>query len=112
MRKVLLLVALAATPALAASTSEVLVTTAGVQMPAINGRIGLEIFNYGPNALHCSFGTAISGNAFWVIAAADGGVPGHWTAAARTNHAIVCLAVSANQLTGAATIVNQLDGPV
>lgn len=109
MKRFLVLVALVATQAMAARTSEVLVTTTGVQMPALPSRVGLEIYNYGPNALHCSFGTSITSNAFWVIPALDGTVPGHWTAAAKTYHAIFCTAVSANQLTGAATIVNELD---
>lgn len=109
MKRFLALAALLATPAMAARTSEVLVTTTGVQMPALPSRVGLEIYNYGPNALHCSFGTAISSNAFWVIPALAGTVPGHWTAGARTYHAIFCAAVSSNQSTGAATIVNELD---
>lgn len=113
MKKALLL-ALLATPAWSASTSEVLVTTTGVQLPAISGRTGLEIYNYGPNPLHCSFGTAISSNAFWIVNAYDTTnparpAPGYWSAAARDYHKIFCVAVTASQLTGAATIINQLD---
>lgn len=109
MKRFAALVVLFALPAMAARTSEVLVTTAGVQLPALNGRLGLEVYNYGPNALHCAFGTSITGNAFWVVAAASGGVPGYWTSAARYYSTITCVAVSADQLTGAATIVNELD---
>lgn len=112
MKRLVLMAALAATPSLAASTSEVLVTTAGVQMPAINQRLGVEIWNYGPNPLRCSFGTAITGNAFWVINALSGTTPGYWSAGARTYHAIFCAAATADQVSGAATIVNQLDGPL
>lgn len=98
----------------AAHTSEVLVTTAGVALPALNGRLGLEVYNYGPNPLHCSFGTAITGNAYWVINSVDTTDashprPGYWSAAARSYQPIFCAAVSANQVTGAATIVNEID---
>lgn len=110
MKRVALLTALVALPALAARTSEVLVTTAGVQMPALPQRTGLEIYNYGPNPLQCSFGTSISSNAFWVIPALSGTTPGHWTAAARTYHSIFCRATTDDQVSGAATIVNELDG--
>lgn len=108
MKKVALLMLLAL-PAWAARTSEVLVTTTGVALPQLSGRLGLEVYNYGPNALHCSYGTAISGNAFWVVPAASGTTPGYWASASRDYHKIFCAAVTANQVTGAATIVNELD---
>lgn len=113
--KWLAVVALLLSPAaFAAHTTELLVTTSGVALPALNGRLGLEVYNYGPNALHCSFGTAITGNAFWVINSVDTTDashprPGYWSAAARSYQPIFCVAVSANQLTGAATIVNEID---
>jgi hypothetical protein len=114
MKRLPILALLFAAPALAAHTSEVLVTTAGVSLPALNGRLGLEVYNYGPNALHCSFGTAISSNAFWVINSVDTTdsshpKPGYWSAAAKSYQPIFCAAVSGNQVTGAATIVNEID---
>jgi hypothetical protein len=110
MKRLALLCALAfAAPAMAARTSEVLVLTTKTTMPALNNRSGLEIFNYGPNALHCSFGTEISGNAFWVINALSGTTPGYWSSAAKYYQTIVCEAVTSAQVSGAATIVNELD---
>lgn len=114
MKRLAALLFLISAPAWAAHTSEVLVTTTGVALPALNGRLGLEVYNYGPNALHCSFGTAITGNAYWVINSVDTTDashprPGYWSAAARSYQPIFCVAVSANQLTGAATIVNEID---
>lgn len=111
MKRIVILAMLATSPAMAARTSEVLVTTAGVQLPALSGRGGLEVYNYGPNPLHCSFGTAITGNAFWVVTALSGTTPGYWASAARDYHKIFCVAVTADQLTSAATIINELDFP-
>jgi hypothetical protein len=109
MKRLAALAVLLTSPAMAARTSEVLVTTAGVALPALNGRLGIEVFNYGPNPLHCVFGSSITGNTFWIIPALSGTSPGYWTSAARAHHAITCSAVTADQLTGAATIVNELD---
>lgn len=114
MKRLAALVLFLSGSAWAAHTSEVLVTTTGVALPALNGRLGLEVYNNGPNALHCSFGIAIAGNAFWVINPIDTTdathpKPGYWSAAAKSYQPIFCVAVSADQITGAATVVNEID---
>jgi hypothetical protein len=103
----LLLACLLPFAALADRTTEVLVTTAGTQLPKLQARRGLEVYNNGPNAICCAFATysatAVSGNSCRPIAAGAS-----WAVDARDSSSILCKATSANQVTGAATIVSEV----
>jgi hypothetical protein len=86
-------------------TTEVLVTTAAavpVPATALAGRRALEIQNLGPNAIWCSFGTPVATKAR-KIASGDA-----WAVDASDKVVVRCIASSADQVTGAATIANEV----
>ncbi len=109
MRKFLLVLALlipcaalAQTPTL---TTEILVTTGtAVSFPRDSKAFSVEIYNHGPNAIWCALvsqSAAISGKSRKIAA------EGTWAMPVSPVAAIWCIADTANQVTGAATIFTQ-----
>lgn len=98
-----------ATAALTGSkTTEVLVLTTATAMPQTStgprGRSAIEIFNNGPNSIYCAFTEAAAVvNKARPIAAGTS-----WSIDARSHIGIWCIAATANQVTGAATVVSEL----
>jgi hypothetical protein len=88
-------------------TQEVLVLHSGPTLiPRSAGTRGLEIFNNGPNKIWCALsgdaGTAVSTKSRPISAGAS------WSVDALSFQAIYCLADTADQVTGAATIVSEV----
>lgn len=87
-------------------TREVLVTTGAVQVTSTwEGRGGVEILNLGPNDLWCGIGASARAvlNKSRRIK-----TDGTWAVDLGPKLQIWCLAATANQVTGAATIVNEV----
>lgn len=94
------------------TTTEVLVLTTATALPYSGGtatsgtvgRVGIEIFNNGPNTIYCAFSsaTAVVNKARPIAAGAS------WALDAMGRVGIWCIAATASQLTGAATIVSEL----
>jgi hypothetical protein len=87
----------------AIATTEVLVLTTATAMPAASLRRFIEIQNLGPNDIFCagSSAGAVVNKARRI--SANGGT-WNYTAGDR----VWCVAASANQVTGAATIVSEI----
>lgn len=89
-------------------TSEVLVLNSAAtlltQTTSTKGRKALEIFNNGPNTIWCAFtsATAVVNKSRPISSG------GSWALDAGSNVAIYCLAATADQVTGAATVVSEL----
>jgi len=93
---------LAATPAWA-STTEVLVQTSSTALPVRPLRRLLAIQNLGPNDIFCADTSAAAVvNKAWKVAANGG------TLTITAGDKLWCIASTANQVTGAATIVLEL----
>ncbi len=93
-------------------TSEVLVLNATqTAMPAapLSDRRAIEIQNLGPNAIYCAVGPASAPPTAVLLKsrqiAASGGV---WAVDAGPNIIVRCLAATADQVTGAATVVTEV----
>ncbi len=89
------------------TTTEVLVLTTATKLPntvSAKGRVGLEIQNLGPNQIFCAFSaaTAVVDKARMVA------VDGAWKVDAPEHTSIWCVAATANQITGNATIVSEI----
>src|SRR5688572_9156284 len=90
-------------------TSEVLVlASAATALPqtatAPRGRSAIEIFNNGPNTIYCAFSSATA-----VVAKARPIAAGTaWAVDAKSHIPIYCISATADQVTGAATIVSEL----
>lgn len=89
----------------AAATAEVLVLTSATQIPALGGRKAVEVQNRGPNSIFCAL--ASSGAAV-VNRAREVKAGDAWALDAPDTLSIWCIAATAAQVTGAATIVTQL----
>lgn len=100
MHKILLLLLLGAQPDY---TREVLVTTTAATITRLEGSRGVEIQNLGPNAIYCSLGSTAVLNKSRKIAAG-----GFWSVSVPRQVDVSCIAETANQLTGAATIVTEV----
>jgi hypothetical protein len=90
-------------------TTEVAVTNSagGTAVPAsaLANRRAIEIQNNGPNTIYCTVdGTAplVGSNGRWIVAGAA------WSLDAGPNVTIKCIASTAAQVTGAATMVTEL----
>jgi len=78
---------------------------------ALNGRKGIELQNRGPNSIYCAVDNAATAG----VKNTDAGVyvgrritPGQtWGIDLSGNQTVYCIAETADQVTGAATIVNQ-----
>ena len=88
----------------AAPQNEVLVLTTSTLIPRTTNRNtkGIEIYNNGPNDIFCATGTAAVLNKARKIPAG-----GSWSLAISRNVQVNCIAATANQVTGAATIVTE-----
>lgn len=100
-----LLLPLAAAPATftTALQTEVLVLTTTTVMPRLKTSQGFEIQNLGPNPIWCAFGVAAVANKARLIAANGGS----WSAGVTGYVLVNCIAGTANQVTGAATIISE-----
>lgn len=87
-----------------AATTEVLVLTTATELPRLSGRAGIEIQNNGPNAIHCAFSSAAAVVGTARSIAASGGT---WALGASSRTRIWCVAATAAQVTGAATVVSE-----
>jgi hypothetical protein len=87
-------------------TTEVLVLTTATALPNLSGRMGIEILNLGPNDIWCALGSSTLAvvNKSRKVAASGGS----WSLSAGDKIKIWCIASTANQVTGAATIVTEL----
>ena len=93
-------------------TTEVLVSNAvQTALPAtpLADRRAVEIQNLGPNAIYCAIGPAATPPTAVLLKsrqiAASGGV---WAVDAGPNVVVRCLAATADQVTGAATVVTEV----
>lgn len=92
---------------LSGKTTEVLVSNAvATAMPTtpLAGRKAVELQNLGPNAIHCT----VDGTAPVATKARRVDAGGTWSLDAGDKIAIRCIASTAAQVTGAATIVTEL----
>lgn len=101
---VLAVIVVAAPNVAAASTDEVLVLTTATEMPRIAGSKAIEIQNLGPNPIFCALDTA-SKAVLNKARRIDSG--SSWALSIPTPRRVYCVA-SANQLTGAASIVTNI----
>jgi hypothetical protein len=87
-------------------TAEVLVlASAATEIPALPNRAGIEIQNLGPNAIYCSIDDSTKAVVTKSrMIAASGGT---WALGSSHKHSVWCRAATADQVTGAATIVSQ-----
>lgn len=84
-------------------TNEVLVLTTATRIPRTNVTRAVEIFNNGPNTIWLCVGGLPTENKSRPI------LPGaSWAMDLASDCLLYCLASSANQVTGAATIVTEL----
>lgn len=111
--KLLPFLLLLALPALAANlyTNEVLVlASAAVQVDTGTGtttqRRGLEIQNRGPNSEYCAVGESAAAVVTKAREVASGA---SWSMSLPAGRHVYCKAATADQVTGAATIVTELD---
>lgn len=109
MRLALLLVVLSA-PALAEGTAEVLVLNAtATRVDAGDAyRVGIEIQNNGPNAIDCVVSTTTVVPTVTLTKARRIQAGGDWSAALGPGRRVYCKAVTADQVTGAATVVTEV----
>jgi hypothetical protein len=108
MTRALLCLALLSTPALA---GEVLVLTTATRVDTgLNLRKGLEIQNLGPNAIYCAFDSvaATAAAAAVVTKARKLDTGAAWAIDLPAGFKVYCIAATANQVTGAATIVTEV----
>lgn len=94
-------------------TTEKLILTSATKLPrntTPGTRVAIEIQNLGPNAIFCAFSSATAVvNKARMIAALSAGLPADsWAVDVTPDIDIWCIAATANQVTGAATIVNEL----
>lgn len=94
------------------ATTEILVSNTvqtAVPTTVLANRRAIEIQNLGPNAIYCAVGPAATPPTAVLLktrqVAASGGV---WAIDLGPNVIINCLAATANQVTGAATIVTEV----
>jgi hypothetical protein len=109
MRPLLVLFALLSTVAMAGVTTEVLVLTTATALPQVSlYRRGMLIENRGPNAIWCAFSAAaaVVNKSHRVGPASE--QPGNRFPFNSTDK-IWCVAESANQVTGAATVVSEVE---
>lgn len=88
-----------------AVTTEVLVLTTATELPRLSNRAGIEIQNLGPNPIYCAVGSSAAAvvNKSRQIAATGG----TWVLSASNRTRIWCVAATAAQVTGAATVVSE-----
>lgn len=101
----LLLLSAAALAQSVQSTTEVLVGTTATALPQLGQRRGVEIQNLGPNPIFCALGSsaaAVVNKARKVDAGAA------WALNAPSTQTIWCVASTAAQVTGAATVVTEI----
>lgn len=107
-----LLLAAALIPVLAhastSKTTEVLVLNSAATLitrtTSTRGRLAVELFNNGPNTIWCAFSSATA-----VISKARPIAAGtSWALDASSDVDIYCKAATADQVTGAATVVSEL----
>jgi hypothetical protein len=111
MKRTLLLLVLVSAVAHAASTSktsEVLVLASAAtqltQTTSTRGRLAIEVFNNGANTIWCAFTSATA-----VVTKSRPIASGSsWALDAPSNVSIWCRAATADQVTGAATVVSEL----
>ena len=87
-------------------TVETIVTTTSATIPgtALPGRRAIEVQNLGPNDIFCALNTTAVVNKSRKVAA-SGGV---WSIDITSQIGVNCIAATANQATGAATIVTEV----
>lgn len=85
---------------------EVLVGTTATRLPQLCGRRGVEIWNHGPNTIWCT----VTGLSKWArVNKSRGIVPGDaWPVDGKDTNPIWCIAETAAQVTGAATILSEI----
>lgn len=84
-------------------TTETLVLTTSTAMPKWTNRRAIEIQNLGPNTIYCSLTAAA------VVGKSRAIVPGGtWSLEINYKIPIYCIAATANQVTGAATITTEV----
>lgn len=107
MRPLLAILAVcAASVAVAGVTTEVLVLTTATAMPQTSlYRRGMLIENRGPNAIWCAMGSAASA----VVNKSHRVAPNGGTLPFNAPDKWWCIAETANQVTGAATVVSESD---
>lgn len=87
-------------------TTEVLVlASAAVELPRLSQRRGLEIQNRGPNSIYCALGSSAAAVVTKARELQNGDA---WSLDATEAIRIFCIAATADQVTGAATIVTEL----
>lgn len=84
--------------------TEVLVLTTATELARTNGRDSVEVFNNGPNTIWCAFSSAGA----VATKARPIATNGSWVVDAKYRVRIWCVASTANQVTGAATIVSEI----
>lgn len=107
----LAVLALASSAGAATFTNEVLVLNASaVRMDTgLTGRRGIELQNIGPNAIYCAV-SSIGGGADAVLTKSRRLSAGEtWSMSLPVGPAVYCKAASADQVTGAATIVTEVN---
>lgn len=106
MRTLLALLAVCtASVSLAGTTTEVLVLTTATALPQVSlYRRGMFIENRGPNAIWCTFSSATA-----VVNKAHRVAPSGGTFAVNAPDKMWCIAETANQVTGAATVVSEVE---
>lgn len=91
-----------------ARTQEILLTTTATALPQLFGRRAMLIENRGPNAIWCAFG----GTSSAVVNKAHRIGPSTETGNNRFPYngteVVYCIAETANQVTGAATVVSEV----
>lgn len=85
-------------------TQEWLVTTTSSCVTSLSGRKAIELQNLGPNAIYCSLTSAAVVTKTRRLDASGG----TWALDIGETIPVCCVAATANQVTGAATVVNQV----
>ena len=102
-----------ASPALAGEfTSEVLVLNSAVTLVTTtrSPRQGVEIQNNGPNAIYCAVVSTSANSADAVLTKSRKVSAGEaWGLSLPAGRAVYCRAATADQVTGAATVVTEVD---
>lgn len=105
MRRILFLAAVLPFVAAAGVTTEVLVLTTATALPQSSlYRRGMLVENRGPNAIWCAFSSAAA-----VVDKAHRVAPNGGTFPLNAPDKMWCVAETANQVTGAATVVSEVD---
>lgn len=105
MRRLLVLtLALAAAPASAAEVLVLASAATRVDTDSNRSRQGVEVQNLGPNPIYCEVGTGTA------VVTKSRRIPAGeaWGVAARYGVTVYCRAATADQVTGAATIVTEV----